>query len=119
LRSSARPGDWYCFETHLALAQFLDKTKEARFDHRATVHFAGQVFDVGKFEPNIWRSTGAFDDARNKRIARAQAFALAPLFDGPDYAAHQQNPPAYVRPGEMPEPATRAYYFDELLKELA
>jgi hypothetical protein len=26
-----KTGDWYCFETHLALAQFLDKTKEVKF----------------------------------------------------------------------------------------
>ena len=26
-----KTGDWYCFETHLALAQFLDRTKEAQF----------------------------------------------------------------------------------------
>jgi hypothetical protein len=33
--------------------------------------------------------------------------------------AHAQKPPDYVHPGEMPEPATRAYYFHELLKELS
>ena len=114
-----KTGEWYCFETHLALAQFLDKTKHATFRHRIKVRFASHVYDEGDVEPNIWHSTGSFDEARHKRIARAQAFALAPLFDGPDFAAHKQEPPAYVRPGEMPPVATNAYYFHELLKELS
>ena len=35
------------------------------------------------------------------------------------FADHLQKPPAYVRPGTMPEPETRHYSFDELLKALA
>ena len=76
----------------------------------------------GYVEPNIWNASGSFDEARRKRIATAQAFALAPLFDSrytPDTANHRQKPPAYVRPGEMPEPETRHYSFDEMLKALA
>jgi hypothetical protein len=64
-----------------------------------------------------WNSYGSFDATRHKRLATAQAFALAPLFDNP--GDRLQKPPAYVRPGEMPEPATRSYSFSELLKELA
>jgi hypothetical protein len=80
--------------------------------------FGGRyVDDVGNVEPNIWNSYGSFDAARHKRLATAQAFALAPLFDNP--GDRLQKPPAYVRPGEMPEPATRSYTFSELLKELA
>jgi hypothetical protein len=112
-----KTGEWYCFETHLALAQFLDKTKRAEFPRRLKVKFGYHVDDVGNVEPNIWNAMGSFNKERHARIARAQAFALAPLF--PAAAAHAQKPPAYVRPGEMPEPATRAYYFDELLQELA
>jgi hypothetical protein len=81
------------------------------------VRFGYRVDDVGNVEPNIWNATGGFDKARHTRIARAQVFALAPLFDNP--GDHLQKPPAYVRPGEIPEPATRSYYFHELLKELA
>jgi len=86
------------------------------------VRFGAYVDDVGNVEPNIYNAYGSFDAARHKRIATAQAFALAPLFDSrytPDVANHLQKPPAYVRPGEMPEPATRHYSFDELLKALA
>ena len=109
--------DWYCFETHLALAQFLDKTKEVKFPRGIKVHIGRYVDDVGNVEPNIWNSYGSFDKARHKRIATAQAFALAPLLDNP--GDRLQKPPAYVRPGEMPEPATRHYSFGALLKALA
>jgi hypothetical protein len=117
-----KSGDWYCFETHLALAQFLDKTKDVKFSRRLKVRFGAYVDDVGDTEPNIWNSYGSFDAARHKRIATAQAFALAPLFDSrytPDTANRRQEPPAYVRPGTMPEPETRHYSFSELLKALA
>ena len=86
------------------------------------MRWRGYVDDVGSIEPNIWNAYGSFDAARHKRIATVQAFALAPLFDSrytPDTANHRQKPPAYVRPGEMPEPETRHYSFDELLKALA
>jgi hypothetical protein len=105
-----KTGEWYCFRTHLALAQFLDKTKEVKFPRRLKVHLGYATDDVGNVEPNIWNSYGSFDAARHKRIATAQAFALAPLFDSrytPDTANHRQTPPAYVRPGDMPEPETR------------
>jgi hypothetical protein len=79
--------------------------------------FGNYTDDIGKVEPNIWNSTGSFDEARHARLMRAQARALMPLFPAPP--EHAQKPPAYVRPGEMPEPATNAYYFSDLLKELA
>jgi len=112
-----KTGDWYCFEVHLALAQFLDKTKEVKFPRGLKVRFGHHVDDVGNVEPNIWNSYGSFDQARHKRIAMAQAFALAPLFDNP--GDRLQSPPAYVRPGEMPEPETRPYSFTELLASLS
>lgn len=112
-----KTGDWYCFETHLALAQFLDRTKLAQFPRRLKVRFGAHVDNVGNIEPKIWNAYGSFDAARHKRIATAQAFALAPLFENP--GDRLQQPPAYVRPGEMPEPETRHYSFSELLKALA
>jgi hypothetical protein len=81
------------------------------------VRFGGFTDDCGNVEPNIWNSTGSFDKARHMRIAKAQVRALLPLFPVP--VEHAQRPPAYVRPGDMPEPATSAYYFSDLLKELA
>ena len=108
-----KTGEWYCFETHLALAQFLDQTKLSGSPRRRNVRIGDAI------EPDIWNPYGSFDKARHKRIATAQAKALEPLFawEARD-AAHRQKPPAYVRPGEMPEPATRHYSFHELLKEL-
>jgi hypothetical protein len=112
-----KTGEVYCFETHLTLAQYLDKTKRATFRTRLKVRFGNHTDDVGNVEPNIWNSFGSFDKARHMRIAKAQVRALLPLFPVP--VEHAQRPPAYVRPGEMPEPATSAYYFSDLLKELA
>jgi hypothetical protein len=112
-----KTGNWYCFETHLALAQFLDKTKEVKFPTRLKVRFGAYVDDVGNVEPNIWNSYGSFDAARHKRIATAQAFALAPLFEPGTRVT--QLPPLFVRPGTMPEPENRHYSFDEFLKALA
>jgi hypothetical protein len=112
-----KTGETYCFETHLALAQYLDKTKRATFRTRLKVRFGNHTDDCGNVEPNIWNSFGSFDKARHMRIAKAQVRALLPLFPVP--VEHAQKPPAYVRPGEMPEPATSAYYFSDLLKELA
>jgi hypothetical protein len=112
-----KTGDWYCFETHLTLAQFFDKTKRAEFPRRLNVRFGYHVDDVGNVEPNIWNAYGSFDQARHKRIALAQAFALAPLFE--PGTCITQRPPVFVRPGEMPELETRHYSFDDLLKALA
>jgi hypothetical protein len=113
-----KSGEWYCFGTHLALAQFLDRTKLAQFPRQLKVRFGSYVDNVGSIEPNIWNAYGSFDKARHARIAKAQRLYLAELFWTRD-AAHRQKPPAYVRPGEMPEPETRHYSFDELLKALA
>jgi hypothetical protein len=113
-----KSGEFYCFETHLALAQFLDRTKLAKFPRRLKVRFGAHVDDVGDTEPNIWNSYGSFDKARHARIAKAQFLYLAELFQTRD-AAHSQKPPAYIRPGDMPEPETRHYSFSELLKALA
>jgi hypothetical protein len=110
--------EWCCFETHLALAQWLHDNRMAAFKTRIRVRFASQVFDEGNVESNIWNATGSFDEARHARIAKAQHAAIKTLF--PVVApCTTQRPPAYVRPGEMPEVATRAYYFEDLLKELS
>jgi hypothetical protein len=82
------------------------------------VRVFNHVHDVGYVEPNIWNAMGSFDAARHKRIAKAQFLYLTELFQTRD-AVYSQKPPAYVRPGEMPEPETRHYSFSELLKELA
>jgi len=113
-----KTGEWYCFGTHIALAQFLNKTKRATFRRRLKVHFGVHVDDVGNVEENIWNPMGSFDKERHARIAQQQAFHLAALFETRD-ATTSQKPPAYVRPCDMPEPATLAYYFSDLLEELA
>src|SRR5947209_5092979 len=47
-----KSGDWYCFETHLALAQFLDRTRLAQFPRQHKVRFGAYVDNVGSIEPN-------------------------------------------------------------------
>jgi hypothetical protein len=103
-----KTGDCYCFETHLALAQFLDKTKEVKFPRRLKVRFGAHVDDVGSVEPNIWNSYGSFDEARHKRIATAQAFALPRCSTTPATAC--RSPPPTFAPvicrSRRPNPTT-------------
>ncbi len=103
--------EWYRFETHQALAQWLDAHKQATFPKGGSTGWG----DYGRTEPNIWNATGCFDDTRRKRIARAQNAALIQLFPAPAENAHE--PPAYVRPDQFPEDAGRpfCYSIPELL----
>lgn len=103
--------EWYCFETHLALAQFLRRTQRVAFPRGGGAGWMS--YDA--VEPNIWNASGAFDKARHDRIGRAQSRALAPLF--PVNPACAIAPPAYARPNQMPSPeAPRYSSFSDLLK---
>lgn len=103
----------YCFESHTALAKFLDRTKYAKFKKGGRLQGFGGSRTYGSEEPNIWNATGCFDPARHDRITKAQVRILKTLF--PVDPSCAQSPPLYVRPGEFPPPARRAYYFSELL----
>lgn len=100
-----RTGQSYCFESHLALAQFLDKTKVATFATGGNTGWG----HYGREEPNIWNATGSFDEARHNRLKRAQHRVLEKLF--PVDPSCAQQPPAYVRPGEMPDNAGREFCY--------
>ena len=99
-------GDSYCFESHVALANFLESTKFAEFKKGGTIERWGTY---GRTEPNIWHATGSFDQKRHDRIALAQARVLRQLF--PVDPACAQDPPAYVRPGAMPANAGRNFCY--------
>lgn len=103
----AATGESFCFESHLALAKFLDCSKQATFKtgSRSSHPFGG----YGKVEPDIWNASGSFDPARTARIGKAQAKVLARLF--PVDPGRAQQPPAYVRPGEMPDNAGRDFCY--------
>lgn len=105
-------GESYCFETHVALAQFLERNKRATFASGKRLKWGS----YGPLEDNIWRASGSFDPERHRRIARAQARVLAQLF--PVDPACAKQPPAYVRPGELPENAGRVFCYSvaELMK---
>lgn len=100
-----RTGESYCFESHLALARFLDKTKFAKFTSGGSTGWGS----YGREEPDIWHASGSFDAARHLRIKRAQEKVLKTLF--PVDAACAQQPPAYVRPGEMPDNAGHEFCY--------
>lgn len=108
-------GESYRFATHGDMAKFLDTHKRAEFKHGRN---AG-VWSYDRNEPNIWHASGAFDQARHDRIAKAQTRVLRTLF--PADATHAHQPPAYARPGEMPENAGRAFCYNlsELLDLIA
>lgn len=95
----------YCFESHRALAQFLEKTKLATFAKGGSTGWGS----YGKVEENIWNAMGSFDEARHARIAKAQAKVLASLF--PVDPACAKQPPAYVRPGQMPDNSGREFCY--------
>jgi hypothetical protein len=107
--------EWYRFESHRALAEFLDANKYASFPRGGHNGWGSYP----SHEPNIWRASGSFDATRNARIARAQAKVLGRLF--PADAAHAFAPPAYVRPNEIPsrEDMPFCYSLEELLAKVA
>ena len=100
-----KTGESYCFESHLALAQFLEKNKRHTFAKGGTTGWGG----YGRVEEDIWSATGSFDPARHDRIAKAQDKVLSKLF--PVDPACAQQPPAYVRPGEMLRESTAPFCY--------
>jgi hypothetical protein len=110
-------GESYCFPTHLALAEFLEKHKEAHFQRGGNLRMGNHNLSYGPVEPNIWDATGSFDETRHKRIAAAQQRVLATLFPVPRQNAEQ--PPAYVRPMEYLRPednGTFCYSLKDILE---
>lgn len=106
------PHGWYRFDTHLALARFLDVNKAAKFPNGGDLRWGSYPAT----EADIWSASGAFDEQRHKRIAQAQIRVLAGLFPAPAHNAHR--PPAFVRPGDYPRPednGTFCYYVRDVL----
>lgn len=95
-----KDGASYCFPTHLEAAQWLEQTKET------------------KREPDIWNAYGSFDSRRHDRLEKAQRRKLAEMVKLADTFERDQKPPAYVRPGEMPNNAGRQFCYNvaDLLK---
>lgn len=100
-----KTGESHCFPTHADLARWLQLRQRAVFKKGGHTGFGG----YGKIEEDIWNSTGGFDKARHDRIGNAQAKALANLFPVPP--EHAKQPPAYVRPGEMPDNSGRQFCY--------
>lgn len=107
---------WYCFESHLALAQFLERTKRVDTGKNHFVRWNDRIQGNYRIEPDIWNATGSFDKERHARLAKFQAATLSRLFPVELACAHQ--PPAYARPGEMPDNAGREFCYSvaDLLK---
>lgn len=104
--------DWYRFESHEALGRFLTASKTAIFRKSGRTSF-GRYEAV---ESDIWNASGSFDEARHKRIARAQAKALYYLFP---VWSESVRPPAFVRPGDLPRPEEQGafcYSLTELMQ---
>lgn len=108
--------EWYRFETHVLMAEFLNRNKYASFRRGGSTGFGSYP----SHENDIWNATGSFDGARHARIAKAQAKVLRTLF--PVDGNHAFPPPAYVRPGDMPRPeeaGTFCYSLSDLLNKIA
>ncbi len=111
-----KTGETYCFATHGECARFLEAHKVAKFRSGGVSSFGS----YGKEEPDIWNAFGSFDQKRHQRIAKAQAKVLKTLF--PVDPAHQEQPPAYVRPGDLPRPendGSFCYSLGELLQKIS
>lgn len=100
-----RTKESYCFESHKALALFLDQTKSATFAKGGNTGWGR----YGREEPDIWHASGSFDEARHDRIKKAQEKILRTLF--PAGATCAQQPPLFVRPGEMPDNVGRDFCY--------
>lgn len=107
-------GESHCFPTHADLARWLDLNKRVAFSKGGKTGWG----EYGKVEENIWNAYGSFDKARHMRIGAAQTVRLAKLFPVPP--EYKKDPPAFVRPGQMPENAGRefCYSVNELLSYL-
>lgn len=108
--------EWYRFETHQDLGRFLDQNKYASFPRGGSTSFGYYP----AHEPNIWNSSGSYDQTRQKRIAQAQKKVLRTLFPAP--AGNAIPPPAYVRPGDMQRPEASGsfcYSLAELMEKIA
>jgi hypothetical protein len=88
-------GACYCFPTHAEAAQWC-------IVHR-----------------DILDATGFFDDRRRKQLATAQNELFKPLIDTAQVLGRAQQPPAYVRPGEIPDPPEVVSSFEDMLKALS
>lgn len=111
-----KSGATYCFATHGEMGQFLEAHKRAKFRSGGRSTFGS----YGRDEPDIWHAYGSFDKARHDRIAKAQVKVLSKLF--PVDAAHAEQPPAYVRPGELARPednGTFCYSLGDLMRSIA
>lgn len=102
-------GESYCFESHSAMAKFLDRTKRVEFPRGGGSGWSRYE----AVESNIWNASGSFDRTRQERIKHAQARILKTLFPVDSSCAIQ--PPSHVRPGQMPPVEKRAYSFSDLL----
>ncbi|WP_166297154.1 hypothetical protein [Bradyrhizobium sp. 2S1] len=109
----------YRFDTHEALAKWLDGCKRVDFRRDHWVSWGSMRRENYRIEPDIWNAHGSFDKARSERIGKTQEGLLSTLFPAPAANAHQ--PPAFVRPGQMPENGGREFCYSvtELLDRLS
>jgi hypothetical protein len=72
---------------------------------------AGDKEDFG----GVLDATGFFDKKRRTSLARQQGALLCELVFRAEDLGRGQEPPADVRPGDIPEPAQRPYTAEEIL----
>jgi len=123
----------FCVDGHAYVTRNKDSAVFRFHSHRAAAEFA-MLHNEKPITVKSWAGTsreggsclfrpmGAFNERRNRALARQQSEALSDLFGfGPEWMqrfgelGHQ--PPALVRPDEMPA-IEAAYSFADLLKEV-
>jgi hypothetical protein len=59
------------------------------------------------------------DERRRQQLARAQDELFRTMVDTAQASGRAQQPPAYVRPGEIPHPPEAISRFEDMLKALS
>jgi hypothetical protein len=68
---------------------------------------------------DILDAAGFFNERRRQQLARAQDELFSTMVDTAQASGRAQQPPAFVRPGEIPHPPEAISRFEDMLKALS
>jgi hypothetical protein len=105
----------FCVDGKAYIGEFGSKLNGARYYCFPTQAEAARwVLD----HKDILDATGYFDDRRRRKLTLAQNKLFKAMVDNAELLGRNQQPPAYVRPGDIPEPPEFGYGFEQMLKAL-
>jgi hypothetical protein len=105
----------FCVDGKAYIGEFGSKLNGARYYCFPTQAEAARwVLD----HKDILDATGYFDDRRRRKLTLAQNKLFKAMVDNAELLRRNQQPPAHVRPGDIPEPPEFGYGFEQMLKAL-